>query len=339
MTLSADAPVRSAEELQRAWKEAHLKPLWEIAESHTVRTTGSGAHRWSWRLLEPLIFEALKVTSPQVAERRVLSMIDPGASGREFHTTKNLNAALQILNPGESARPHRHTMNALRFVLKGNGATTTVDGKPCPMAEGDLVLTPGWTWHEHHHGGDEPIVWLDVLDVALHLYLATDRFEPGPVHDPAPQLDETAFAAPNVVPEGVPSRGYSPIFRYPLADAVAALQHAPPGRDGARRVRYVNPLTGGAVMSLLDCYLVELDPHQETVPFRTTANAVCAIVAGGGTTVVGEESFAWEPRDILSLPNGQWTHHRAGAEGARLFITTDREVYRRLDLLTEEFET
>ena len=336
MTLSAD-PVRSPEELQAAWKAAHLKPLWEIAESHTVRTTGSGAHVWRWRELEPLIFEALKVASPQVAERRVLSMIDPGASGREFHTTKNLNAALQILNPGESARPHRHTMNALRFVLKGSGATTTVDGKACPMAEGDLVLTPGWTWHEHKHGGTEPIVWLDVLDVALHLYLATDRFEPGPVHDPAPQLDETAFAAPNVVPDGIASNGYSPIFRYPLADAVAALKHAPPGRDGARRVRYVNPLTGGAVMSLLDCYLIELDPHQDRSVSHHGERRVRGRLRDGDDD--GRRGhLRLGTRDVIALPNGQWTKHKAGAEPARLFVTTDREVYRKLDLLKEEFK-
>jgi gentisate 1,2-dioxygenase len=338
MALSADAPVRSSDELHRAWAEAHVRPLWEIQAAHSVRTSGSGAHVWSWKTLEPLMMEALKVTSTEVAERRVLSFIDPGASGEQFHTTTNLNAAFQILNPGESARPHRHSMNALRFVMKGSGATTTVDGKPCPMFEGDLVLTPGWTWHEHHHGGTEPIIWMDLLDVALHLYLGTDRFEPGPVHDVKQQPPDAAFTNPNVVPD-ITDPGYSPIFRYPLADAVAALQHATAGRDRVRRVRYVNPLTGGAVMSLLDCYLIELDPGVDTVAMRTTANAVCAVVSGHGTTHVNDDAFNWEARDVITLPHGTWIRHRAeGREPARLFVATDREVYRRLDLLTEEYQ-
>ena len=44
-------------------------------------------------------------------------------------------------------------MNALRFVMEGKGAYTVVDGKSCLMEEGDLVITPGWTWHEHVHKG------------------------------------------------------------------------------------------------------------------------------------------------------------------------------------------
>ena len=74
-------------------------------------------------------------------------------------------------------------MNALRFVMEGKGAYTIVDGKSCLMEEGDLVITPGWTWHEHVHKGSGPIVWMDALDAPLHRYLGTDVFEPGPTHD------------------------------------------------------------------------------------------------------------------------------------------------------------
>ena len=59
-------------------------------------------------------------------------------------------------------------MNSIRFVVEGSGATTVVDGKRCPMAVGDLILTPAWTWHDHVHQGSERIVWLDVLDGQLH---------------------------------------------------------------------------------------------------------------------------------------------------------------------------
>src|SRR5271157_4935699 len=114
-------------DIARAWAQAHVRPLWEIPMAHTQRTVPPQAHLWEWRTLEPLVLEALNVTSPDAVERRVLSLIDPGAAAGEFQTTTNINAALQILKPGEAARPHRHSMNALRFILKGSGATTTVD--------------------------------------------------------------------------------------------------------------------------------------------------------------------------------------------------------------------
>jgi gentisate 1,2-dioxygenase len=248
----------------------------------------------------------------------------------------NITAALQILKPGESARPHRHTMNALRFVLSGSGASTIVDGKDCPMEEGDLITTPGWTWHEHVHRGTAPVVWLDALDVPLHAFMGTGMFEPGPVHDAVPTPPDDVFTHASLVPDGVEGgTPYSPVFRHRWADVVHALGAAPRGRDGARRVRYVNPLTGGPVLAMLDCFAVELD-GEETRPFRTTSNAVCVALEGEGVTHAGDEVVSWGARDVFSLPGGTWIRHRA-RDRARLFMVTDRDVLRRLDLLRDEY--
>lgn len=320
--------------LAAAWSEAHIRPLWQMP---LPPATSSAACLWEWQNVEPLVLEALNVTSPDAIERRVLSLVDPAAGEFELYTTTNINAGLQILKPGESARPHRHSMNALRFVLNGSGATTTVNGTTCDMAEGDLLITPGWAWHEHRHAGDAPIVWLDVLDVPLHRYFGTDRFEPGPARSLPELPSPRAFASANVVPMAVEQQGSTPVFYYPLGEATAALREAPVGPDRARRVRYINPFTGGPVMSTLDCYLIALDPNVETVAFRTTANAVCAVVAGQGSTDAGDTHFAWSRRDVFSLPHGQWVRHRAQTEDAVLFLVTDRDVYRRLDILTEEY--
>ena len=228
-------------------------------------------------------------------------------------------------------------MNALRFVIEGSGASTIVDGKDCPMEEGDLVITPGWTWHEHVHRGDAPIIWLDALDAPLHRYLGTDKFEPGPVHDLPNVPDDSAFAVPNIVPElSEGATPFSPVFRYPWSDARNAVRAAPTWKDGTRRVRYINPITGGSTMPLMDCYLVQIDKGTETVRFRTTSNAVCLVCDGSGTTKVGEDTIAWEKKDVFSLPHGNWITHKAN-ETATLFLVTDRDALRRLDLLKEQF--
>ena len=330
-TLAGD---RSYAEIRKAWQAAKLHPLWESVVAHKLRDGGPAPNHWQWKRIRPLIDDAMKVASPAAVERRVLTLTDQDADGG---TTTNLVTALQILLPGEKARPHRHTMNALRFVIEGNGASTIVDGKDCPMEEGDLVITPGWTWHEHVHRGSAPIIWLDALDAPLHRYLGTDAFEPGPVHDLPNMPDDAAFAFPNIVPElGDKLPQFSPVFRYPWAAAREAVRAAPKWKDGSRRVRYINPITGGSTMPLMDCYLTQIDRGTETIRFRTTSNAMCLVCAGHGTSRVGEELVSWDAHDVFSLPHGNWITHQAN-ETATLFVVTDRDALRRLDLLKEQY--
>jgi gentisate 1,2-dioxygenase len=328
---------KSYDEVRQAWHKANLRPLWESAVAHKVREGGPAPHLWQWNVIRPLVDDAMKVTSPAAVERRVLTLTDPEGIGGIGSTTTNLATALQILLPGEKARAHRHTMNALRFVIEGSGAATIVDGKRCPMEEGDLIITPGWTWHEHVHQGSAPIIWLDALDAPLHRYLGTDVFEPGPTHDMPTLVDDAAFASPNIVPELSDSgTAFSPVFRYPWATAAAAVRAAPRSKDGTRRVRYVNPVTGGSAMALMDCYLTQIDGGSESIRYRTTANAVCYVVEGRGASRVGEDTLAWGPKDIFSLPHGNWITHRAD-ERATIFVVTDRDALRRLDLLKEQY--
>jgi gentisate 1,2-dioxygenase len=327
-------------EVRKTWAAANVFPLWENRAAHAKPKGPEPAHHWHWTDLEPMVAQATAVRSMEAVERRVLMLVSPhsppvgGAAG----TTTNLNANLQILMPGEKARPHRHSMNALRFVLKGEGAVTIVDGKECAMAEGDLVTTPGWCWHEHDHRGSAPIVWLDVLDASLHRYLGTDVFQPGPAQDVPARAPDAAFAASAMLPQVSDAPGaFSPLFRYPWAQASQAVAAAPVSRDGARRVRYANPQTGGPVMSFLDCYLVQIDKGTKTLPFRTSAHAVCTVVEGHGRSTIGEREITWSARDIFNIPHGNWVSHHAASETVKLFVVTDREVFRRLDLLTEEY--
>ena len=326
-------------DVRKAWKEANLAPLWENAKAHRPAPPPDAGYLWSWDKIRPLITAAIEVASPEAVERRVLQLVPPIPECQdEQQTSRTLAANIQILLPGEKARPHRHTMNALRFVLEGSGASTIVDGKPCPMEEGDLILTPAWTWHEHVHQGKGPIIWLDALDVPFQQYMGTGAFQPGPVAEMPETVADAAFAVANVVPDtSYATTAYSPVFRYPYASTAAAVAAAPPARDGSRRVRYVNPLTGGPGMAMMDCFLVQLDAGATTLPFRTTANSVCCVVEGSGESQVGNETIRWRKRDIFTLPQGNRIVHQAHGGTARLFQVSDRDMYARLGLLKEEY--
>ena len=321
---------------RQGWEAAHVRPLWEVPEAHAGPPPAPEGVLWSWRTMKPMIDRATEIASPALAERRVLSMVDPKAKPGDFHTITNLNAGFQVILPGEVARPHRHSMDALRFVLDGSGAATRVDNKVAPMSRGDLVLTPAWCWHEHWHEGDAPIVWLDVLNVHTHLFLETLQFESGPAHDVPELPSDESFGFAGIRPDVSAPTAYSPVFRYPLADAQRALALAPRSHDGSRRVRYVNPLSGGPVLPYLDCWLVQLEAGETTLPLRTNAHAVCAVVEGSGRTQVGAQSMAWERNDVFTLPHGVPISHTAERD-AFIFLVSDRELYRRLDLLTETY--
>jgi gentisate 1,2-dioxygenase len=90
-------------------------------------------------------------------------------------------------------------------------------------------------------------------------------------------------------------------------------------------------------MNLIDCHMTRLDAGAETIPYRSTSNALAVVVEGAGASRVGQQIFEWQPKDIFSMPHSNWVTHRAASDGATLFIVSDREVLRRLDLLIEEY--
>lgn len=44
------------------------------------------------------------------------------------------------------------------------------NGDPVRMSRGDFVLTPGWNFHGHHNETDQPMAWVDGLDIPFSHY-------------------------------------------------------------------------------------------------------------------------------------------------------------------------
>ena len=319
-------------ELREKFAAANVLAMWE--QELRPNRPATPAHIWHWQAMDPLIGAAAGAVNMQDAERRVLILNNPGIEGQG--AAPNLSVNLQVLMPGEKARPHRHSMHALRFVLEGTGATTTVEGKVCPMLPGDLILTPGFTWHEHANDTKERAVWVDALDVPVHGYLDNRVFEPGPAHNMLELPPDAVFAGGLAPDKPASTWNFSPLFRYPWEAAAKALAALQPAADGSRRLRYTNPSTGGAILSTIDCYLLGLAKGKETEAYRTNSNAVCVVVEGEGQSRIGDDLVSWGPKDVFALPHGQWISHKAASDDAKIFQITDRELFRRLDFLRDE---
>jgi gentisate 1,2-dioxygenase len=331
---------QSAPPLLDALAAAHTVPLWDrYKQLNTREPHVHTAMHWPWATMAPLVERASREVNMNEAERRALLFTHPDWPGTVF-TTPTLSGALQILLPGESAPPHRHTLAALRLVMTGSGAVTIVDGKRCVMEPGDLVLTPAWSWHEHVHEGDEPMVWFDGLDYPLARQLHDVFFEHGPGPKRAlglADLPDAALGQGGLQPQGSASvTPYSPLYRYPYTSVDQALAALPAAADGSRLLRYTNPVDGGAVMPTIDCYALRLTAGAPTRPSRTTATAMGVVIDGEGEVQIGELRFAFRPHDVFTLPRWAWTEFRARGGAATLFLMSDRELLRRLDHLKEE---
>jgi gentisate 1,2-dioxygenase len=317
-------------------------PLWDRYKTINTREPQYYAPlHWPWAQVEPLIDRIAREIGMEDAERRVLLLTHPSFPGTVF-TTPTLSGGIQVLEPGEAAHAHRHTLAALRLVMCGEGAATITDGKHCPMEPGDLILTPAMTWHEHEHKGRERMVWFDGLDYPLARQIGTVFFENGP--GPIPErglagLNDAALNVAGVLPDDTASTtAYSPLFRYAWKTVKKALDAMPHQPDGSRRLRYINTTTGGAVMPTLDCFALGLTPGAATVPTRTTSTAMVVVIEGEGETRIGDSTFHWKPHDVFTLPRWQWITHQAQKGPATLFLMTDRELLARIDHLREERE-
>ncbi|MGB0629148.1 MAG: cupin domain-containing protein [Alphaproteobacteria bacterium] len=324
-----------------------IHPLWDRYKRITPITPAPDdpPFVWRWKDIDPFTARAATEIAMEDAERRALIMAHP-AFGGKTQTTHNLLSAFTVLEPGDKALPHRHTAAAIRFSTRAEGAVTIVNGRRCEMLPGDLVLTPPWCWHGHINESDSRIMWFDAANIPLINNLDVNFFDPGNRDGGGDNAfwevdegDERLWQAAGLVADGHGHTGQiSPKYRYPGEDTRRMLDGMRPREDGARVLRYVNPLTGGAVMPTLDCYAMRLSKNQATTGRRATWNAICMVVAGEGKSTIGDQEIAWGENDTFTIPHWTWASHQAVSADADLFIVTDREVHERLDVAREEIE-
>jgi gentisate 1,2-dioxygenase len=322
----------------------HLQPLWELRGLLTP-TPRARAVPYRWRA-DDLVKLGRRagdlVPIDRGGDRRVLAMSNPGLDGAPF-ISSTLWAAVQYLQPQEGAPAHRHTPAALRFVLEGEGVYTLVDGDPIRMARGDLVLTPSWTFHEHHNPGDVPMMWLDVLDLPVVAALDAVFFEPaadseaGQPQVPRSIAERRWGAGAGLTPAGMSDLPpHSPLLVYRWQNTDAALDALLEAEDSTEAtIRFRDPSRDRDVMPTMRCEMRRVLPGTTTSCERQTGTRVSAVLDGSGTVLLGGESFDLSPGDVFVVPS--WCTHQLHAR-TRLdvFTTSDTPVLEALGLHRRE---
>ena len=267
---------------------------------------------WSYEAGKAALDQAGRWIGTELAERRNLLLFNP-VGDNDYDTVRTLVVAYQMIKPGEYARSHWHTPNAMRLILDADpGCYTVVNGVKLPMRTGDFLITPGGCWHSHYNEGTRNAYWIDVLDVPL-------------VHRLGPML----FAELPEWHQKVESEPGDHPFYFPpsrTAPALAAL----PATDGAKRLT----LETRPHIPTLDIGLVGIDAGRAQRWPRSTASRVLAVIRGSGNARIGALQARWAPGDVLAVPAWQPCELEAG-EDALLLDVCDEPVFRQLGFYRE----
>ncbi|MGO4691511.1 cupin domain-containing protein [Glaciibacter sp. 2TAF33] len=327
-----NAPVDAATQLEldrlyAGFEAENLAPLWtQLGDlMPMVPAPKAVPHVWRWKTLYDLARRSGDlVPVGRGGERRAIGLANPGLGGAAY-ATSTLWCAIQYLGGHETAPEHRHSQNAFRFVIEGEGVWTVVNGDPVAMRRGDFLLTSAWNFHGHHNDTANPMAWIDGLDIPLAHYIDSGFFEFGSERvtdeaSPSISRSERLWSHPGLRPLSVPdAQVASPLAAYRWEHTDAALREQlaledegypatlAPGHAG---IRFSNPTTGGDVMPTLRAEFHRLRAGASTDPRHEVGSSVWQVFEGSGTVVLGDTEQRLETGDLFVVPSWvPWSLH------------------------------
>jgi gentisate 1,2-dioxygenase len=302
-----------------------LLPLWERKVKLAPGSHCVPAH-FPYAVIRPLLSEASHLITKKDADRRVLVMENPQLRGTSF-IAQSLFAGQQIIMPGEIAPSHRHSPNALRFVVEGEGAYTSVGGVKMLMRPGDFIVTPSMAWHDHGNEGSNPVVWMDGLDTPFTSLFGAhfrDNYPQDiyPVHHTSHGVDEQSAG-----------------LLFSFTDTLARLESMAQGQvDPAQgfKLRYTQPGTEHNPFKTIAAFMQLLPTGFVGQLYRSTENTIFNIAQGTCTIEVGNQSFHLVKNDVFVIPS--WESYRfISKERSMIFSYSDRSAQQALDFWREEY--
>ena len=335
LDIRPSSPTRE-EELYRRLGAEQLVPLWtEIGDLMPAEPTARGrAHLWRWTSLLPLAELAGDlIPVERGGERRAIALANPGLGGRPF-ATPTLWAAIQYLNPGESAPEHRHSQHAFRFVVEGEGVWTVVNGDAVVMRRGDFLPQPGWNWHGHRNAatdGDGLAGWpRHPAAVMARIDVLRVRLRPDVDGDDAPMRSrsERLWSHPGLRPlvnGATPTATPLLAYRWEHTDRALSEQlaleddgHPVTAEPGHAAVRYTNPDTAGDALPTIRAEFHRFRPGAGSTLRREVGSSVFQVFDGEADVQVGE--VTWQVgrgrplrRPVVAAVDRAVRRHRCGS--------------------------
>jgi gentisate 1,2-dioxygenase len=330
-------------------RQYHLGPLWEAIPElmHHQPEPHAKAYLWKWDLLHKKLMEASEIFTPdRGGERRAIYLQNPGLDYRQpwgwASTTQTLYAAVQLIQPGETAPSHRHTQSALRFITHGEGAYSIVQGERIFMEEGDFLTTPKNLWHGHGHLGTEPMIWMDVLDIPTIYMMGGTFFEPYPERIEQPKVPDNYSAQcyeggmVRPISDRYPKTAPLGSYKWNLTlKAIEGLSRFEPDPYDGYAVEYINPSTGKTANPNIAAWMQKLPKGFHTKAHRHTHSTIYHVFKGSGYSIINGVRFDWSKGDYFVVPNWAW-HEHVAEEETYFFSVNDLPIMEKFDLEKEQ---
>ncbi len=312
------------------------------------------------RRKSPVLVKAEEIEA-QLKEHFHVYIVDPrlGFNQRTFRFWINRRSVGEEMEFKGWKLGHRHTVEAVIYILKGRGYSV-IDGIKHPWEAGDLICVPVFAWHLHRNESDDEIVYLAATTgpFSMAMGIALYEEEKYPEYWVFAQKGEEAMKT--LIPGGAevppggrvdldPSRwrpeengkgdGISPAELYfqQLAYAQEEEKRRRAGkvlvkgkelRFGSTpmgRVAYAVEPRLGYHVKLLSTLFAEIPAGKRSGAHRHIYEETNYVLSGQGYSIIEDQRYEWKKGDTMVIPVFAWHQHfNTGKETARFLVHSSR---------------
>jgi len=293
-----------------------------------------------------------------------LYLVDPrlGFNHRTFRFWINRIPAGEEEGMGWKSLGHRHTVEAVIYVLQGSGHSI-IDGVRYDWAPGDFISVPMFSWHRHLNTGHEDFIYLAATTGPLSLSLGLAVYEDERYPDYWVFGHQSESAMKSLIPgaddstrvrseeffTGDPSNATDALYRQQLLFSAGEEKRRRASRvlvkgAGVRfektpmgRVCYTIDPKAGFLMRVLSTLLADISPGRRSGAHRHLYEEVNYVISGRGYSVIEDRRYDWAAGDVLCIPVFGWHQHfNTGAEPARFLVHHSRPLMENLGFMHVE---
>jgi len=231
--------------------------------------------------------------------------------------TRILDALVHEVDPGTTTTVHRHSWDAILFMVEGSG-WTEVDGVRYDWKAWDAIHLPAWSWHRHGNDGtkpgrfmsysSEPTLWtlgMSVIEDAGHAPFAA--LAPRPAFSPGPAGDDPYARRLRRLEQETKKRRSGRIHTpYDEQEILAT----PRGT----RTKFLNDRAIGNQASGLSQVMIQFAPGKTQSLHRHPGEAWLYVVEGYGHSFMGTapdngQHYPWKKGDLIVVDHFLWHQH------------------------------